>query len=510
MSAHLLKHFHIQQDYCYAVALAHGEPDILALLCLQYLDGAPEQGASLLSLILFNLHSQKTEAVITYSGMGPDRLNTLASDALLVYDPLAQRWIIAQLQGERYLGVRTVTKQSDGTSLLSPLCLLDSAQGERGMNPILDLESQDDFCWVLYHRDAPGHSSAGEVRKIVLALHSALWEKQHEQAGIVLTEEHRYTWQEWQHVVPIPPLESASLEPEGVVFDPGTPFAHQTRAARVQARQTLAESENALAYSTADFHILALCCPENWVQPRPAQTSVLPSSRHGEWRIWCTNWDSSWTDHQWTYVSEIRVPSDPALPPWEYPAWPEAEIALIPGPPARQCATLVLVFNLQLPEERAVQSQGVCVDTTGQVIQMCQDHFGRSPSLASCADMVVGVDYHEHSWRLWNWQVLQSAHLQKTLPLDPLCQRSCVQAEETYSWFWLVEELPSGVRISRRDAASLAVIADVVWLADVTLLETQTAVRPLNGYASKGIIRYGGELLLVVMGKQKELLLYQV
>jgi hypothetical protein len=510
MSAHLLKHFHSQQDYCYAVVLAHGEPDILAILCLQYLDGAPEQGASLLSLSLFNLQSQKMEAVITYNGMGPDRLNSLATDALLSYDPLARRWIIAQLQGERYLGVRTVTKLPEGTYLLSPLCLLDSAQGERGMNPVLALECQENLYRVLYHPDVPGHTSAGEVRRTALSLHSALWEKQQEQAGVVATGEHRYTWQEWQHVVPVPPLETAYLEPEGVIFDPGTSFAHQTNAVSIQVQQAIAESENAMAYSTADFHLLALCCPEGWVQPRAVHASAIPPSQHGEWRIWFTNWDSDWTNHQWTYTSEISVPSDPSLPSWEYPAWPEADVALTPGPSVQQHATLVLVFNLQPIEGKTVQSQGVCVDTTGQVIQKCQDQFGRYPSLASCGDMIVGVDYQESGWRMWNWQVLQSTHLQKMLPLDPLCQRSYVHTEEKSSWFWLVEELPAGVRVSRRDAASLTTVADVVWLAGVKLLETQTELRPLNGYDSKGILPLNGELLLVVVDKQGELVLHRV
>ncbi len=85
-----------------------------------------------------------------------------------------------------------------------------------------------------------------------------------------------------------------------------------------------------------------------------------------------------------------------------------------------------------------------------------------------------------------------------------------MHAEEKYSWFWLVEELPSGVRVSRRDVASLTTVADVVWLAGVKLLETQTELRPLNGYSSKGIIPLNGELLLVVADKQEELLLYRV
>ena len=124
--------------------------------------------------------------------------------------------------------------------------------------------------------------------------------------------------------------------------------------------------------------------------------------------------------------------------------------------------------------------------------------------------MVVGVDRQEDGWRLWNWQVPQSTHLQKTLPLDPLCQRSYVHAEDESSWFWLVEELPSGVRVSRRDAASLADVADAVWLPQVKLLGTQAELRPLNGYHDKGIIPFNGELLLLVEDQQGELVLYQV
>ncbi len=511
MSARLLKHFHTPAR-CYAVALAHGKPDMLGILCLQSLEGAPEPRASLLSLILFNLQSQTTEAVVTYNGMGPDLLQSLATDALLAYDPLTQRWAIAQLQREWYLGMRTLTKQGD-TYLLSPLCLLDSGEGERGMNPLLDLECQRDIYRVVYHRDVPGHTRAGEVRNVNLSLRPAEWETLQVQAVVISTGGDvmppHYTWQEWNHDVSIPPLEVSYLEPEGVVFDPGTSSVHQTGAANIQGPKTIAESENAMVYRIPDFQVLALFCPEGWVRPRPSGLQPRPP-QHGAWRVWLTGWDSNWTNLQWAYMPEISVPSDASLPPWEYPSWPDADIALTPGPPAQQQATLVMVLTLQPLNGETVRSQGVCLDTTGRVIQRCQDRFGRLPHLACGRDMVVGVDYQESGWRLWNWPVHQSMHLQNTLALDVLCQRSYVHAEEASSWFWLVEEIPSGVRVSRRDTASLAEVADAVWLPDVKLLETQTELRPLNGYHDKGVVPLNGELLLLVEDQKGELLLYQV
>jgi hypothetical protein len=81
MSARLLKQNHLSATCC-AVALARGNSDRPGILCLQDLVGAPERGASLLSLILFDLQRQATAAVVTCSGMGPDRLSRLATDAL--------------------------------------------------------------------------------------------------------------------------------------------------------------------------------------------------------------------------------------------------------------------------------------------------------------------------------------------------------------------------------------------------------------------------------------------
>jgi hypothetical protein len=49
------------------------------------------------------------------------------------------------------------------------------------------------------------------------------------------------------------------------------------------------------------------------------------------WRIWLTGWESGWSCHQWSCPSEISFPSDASLAPWEYPAWPEAGVALTPG-----------------------------------------------------------------------------------------------------------------------------------------------------------------------------------
>lgn len=513
MSARILKQFRIPAE-CYAVVLVQGQQTTLGILTRQYLEGAPERLASLLSLILFNLQNETTEAVITYNGMGPGRLNTLTTDALLAYDPLFQRWIIAQLQGEWHLGMRTLTVQPGGSYLLSPLCLLDRGEGERGMNPILKLECQGDVSRVLYHRDASGHTSAGEVRKADLSVRPAEWENLQEQASVISAGHGvvpgRYTWQEWLHTVPVPPLEVGYLEPEGVVFDPGTSHVQQTSAVKMQVQEAIAESENAMAYSTSDFHVLALLCPEGWVRPRPLSRLQAQPPQHGAWRIWLTGWDTNWSDHQWTYALEISTPSDPGLPPWEYPSWPEAEIAFTPGPLAQQRATLVAVATLQPLEGEAVYSQGVCLDAAGQLIQQCLGDFGRYPHLASCGEVVVGVDLREGGWRLWNWQVLHSTRLLRTQLLDPLCQRGYVHAAENCSWFWLVEELPSGVRVSRRDAISLAEIADAAWLPDVKLLATQTELRPLNGYHDKGLIPFNGELLLLVEDGRGELALYRV
>lgn len=122
----------------------------------------------------------------------------------------------------------------------------------------------------------------------------------------------------------------------------------------------------------------------------------------------------------------------------------------------------------------------------------------------------MGVDRLAGNWRVWNWPVHQSVHLQHMLTLDPLCQHGSVYADNAAAWFWLGEELPSGVRVARRDATSLAVIDDAVWLPGVRLLETQRDLRPLNGYHQKGIVLWDSKLLLLREDDQGELVLYQI
>jgi hypothetical protein len=162
-----------------------------------------------------------------------------------------------------------------------------------------------------------------------------------------------------------------------------------------------------------------------------------------------------------------------------------------------------------------IQSCGVCLDHHGHLLQEHAGLLGLRPSLCRCGDLVIGTDRVVESWRLWNWAAAQEANPYTVLSLDPLCQRSYVSAQEGADWFWLIEELPKAVRVSKWEASSLTQMAAIGELAGYHLLPNRDYAlyppnaRPLEEHRNLGLIPYQNTLLLLVLNTQGEMELYQ-
>ncbi|MGH2481524.1 MAG: hypothetical protein ACRDHW_17865, partial [Ktedonobacteraceae bacterium] len=230
-----------------------------------------------------------------------------------------------------------------------------------------------------------------------------------------------------------------------------------------------------------------------------------------QWRIWLTGWDRAWNTHRWTYAPDFGVPFplDPDPDSYEY-AWPTAYVDAIAGPaiPARSTATAVVAVVMGKQDE--ILSHTVCLDENGQVVQVCSAPLGERPNLCCCEHTIVGTDFFEGHWRIWNWLVLEHQDLGQSLPLEATCKRAFVRAEPASERFWLIEELPEGVRVTHRKALTLEKIAAEDLLQGVELIP-EPIDHPLNEHQNTGLIPYQDSLLLLANNiHTDELALYQI
>jgi hypothetical protein len=263
-----------------------------------------------------------------------------------------------------------------------------------------------------------------------------------------------------------------------------------------------------MIYMDQHIRLLILCSPEHTVK---AQNDLPSGSSHDgkQWRMWFTGWDSSWSKQRWTYAPDLGVPFPIDPTGYKY-AWPAVNVIAIAGPPiaSHAAASVVVAFAIDIQEE--IVSHAACLDENGDIIQVCSAPLGLRPGLCCCGNMIVGVDLFEGIWRLWNWDVLQQQQFNKSASLEATCKRAFVHAEPNADQFWLIEELPEGVRVTHRDALTLEEIAPEVYLPDMSL-RPEPEEHPLNGYHSVGLIPYEDSLLLLVNNIHSgELVLYQI
>ena len=240
MPVNLLHRLSITSAYCYEAQLSQQQKDILCVLFSpDLLDTAPsEDGAvsqDILVWLTFDLRKGQRENTVIYNCYGPTY--DPARHAFIRYDSAQQRWIIAQQQGDWYVGMRTVT---EAPLTLSPLCLLDRDESDRGFHLLLDLEIIEGRYRFLSHKAIPGHLKAPVISYKDIVLHQPGWNMLEErdmvvQPGQAYEDAEISRWQQWLEAVKQKPspasghrLTDRLLLPEQAFFDPGTPDASQT------------------------------------------------------------------------------------------------------------------------------------------------------------------------------------------------------------------------------------------------------------------------------------------
>lgn len=155
MSVVLIHHCTARTPRCYDAHLVRGPQAKLGVLSHVYLASEGSDAHAVNELALINLHTQRCEHIVTYQGFGPTEHNW-TEDARLRYDPVQNRWVIAQLQyGSLHdrVGMRTFKVEVGGGLHLSPLCLLEQEFASLGgIYPLLDLEVRADIYRFLYHQ----------------------------------------------------------------------------------------------------------------------------------------------------------------------------------------------------------------------------------------------------------------------------------------------------------------------------------------------------------------------
>jgi hypothetical protein len=498
MDLQLLHRFNSLAHYCYTTALVRGEHDILGVLMTIQGDDVSEGNVA---LALINLQSRASEQIIVFDGTGPESMFAVAM--LLQYDPLSTRWVMAQLQSSEYMAMRTLTSAPNGEIHVSPLCLLDydDAAETPGMNPPLALAVHDGTYSFIYPKPFDVHLTSPHIVKTDVTLQQAIWDDLKDDAiftNIESADAH------------LPSASQGVFLPDNAFFDPSTSNAHQTVGVHIADQTVLAEAELSMIYMDQHIHLLVLCSPEHTVKVQKEPPSGEPHEGK-QWRLWFTGWDNSWSKQHWTYAPDLGVPFpiDPAG--YKY-AWPAAYVAAIAGPtislPSASAASVAVAFAIDMQKE--IFSHAACLDENGNVVQICNAPVGLRPDLCCCGKMVVGVDLFGGNWRLWNWDVFQSQQFHRSIVLETSCQRAFIHAEFASERFWLVEELPERVRVTRRDALTLEKIASEVYLPGMCL-GAEPQEHPLNGYHSVGLVPYEDSLLLLVNTIDSgELHLYQV
>lgn len=152
------------------------------------------------------------------------------------------------------------------------------------------------------------------------------------------------------------------------------------------------------------------------------------------------------------------------------------------------------------------------INARGEEQQRCAERIGLCIQLCRVQSTIVGVDVFNGRWRVWNWVPPQAASFQSVIWLDEAVSEVHVVVGEgmAQQWFWLIEDRSEGVRISRRDAQTLAEVVQGENLPGVHLLEPQNGPGSLDWHSERDIAVYQETLLLLGINERGELLLYQI
>jgi hypothetical protein len=540
MNFALLHRFMTGTYYCYDVYLAEMQHMLGVLTCAYLIDETVPEGEdrerAIIELTLIDLQQEHGKRILSYSSQGPG--NAMMTNGLLRYDATHACWMIAQLQQTEFIGLRTLQMREDGVLTLSPLCLLERVEREVGLCSLLDLEVREESYRLFVHRPDVVHTTAPTIVTFDVQIQDR-WKTFQEQA---VTQRDGNTkepknWQDWQVKIEQYMIPEGHYVQHGV-FRPRQIFSHahrlpvnQTEEVKIVQRREGAQAEMAVTLADGSTRICVLCSPESWLGLTRLPNQFTAKSEVEQWKLLLTGWQRADLSLQWVYRPDIGLPTNPNIPSYETPPWPGVDVAVIAGPStAGGKRTFVSIMSMSQREEDDYQveenisrrgkeygsilSRGVCLTHEGQIVQESQGPFGLRPSLCRCQDLVVGVDRPEDGWRIWNWAATQEAEPHTVLRLGAACQRAYVCAEADVDWCWLVEELPEEVRVSKRDASTLAEIAPAGQLVGYHLLPNRDFEFfypvPLEGHRNLGLIPYQGTLLLIVLDKQDNMELYQL
>lgn len=173
-----------------------------------------------------------------------------------------------------------------------------------------------------------------------------------------------------------------------------------------------------------------------------------------------------------------------------------------------------------LPEEQALLLRGgelICLSQDGQVVQECKEEIVEQVELCLVGDTVIGVDRTQRRWRLWRWEPLAGKEQFTTVQwLDESVVHAHVVTNHENSdpqgtQFWLVEERPEGLRVSRRDGQTLEKTEEPLVLQHYSLpYSLERSIGHWDWPIKKGLIGYEDALLLIAADEQNRMVLYRV
>jgi hypothetical protein len=322
------------------------------------------------------------------------------------------------------------------------------------------------------------------------------------------------------------------LKPERDDLQSPTVYLTRVRRQGVEEQlvcEAIAEADKALGCFSSEYGLLLACHPE-YGELAEAEEGFVGAT--AQWRMLMMGWKRDTAIADWSYSPPIGLPvGDRASPETDF-EWLRVAADAVAGPTLsereRQTFVVAMVlldtFDYQahvytLEDEERIRKNVqlfCCIDTKGEIVQICQSQIGLHVHLCQTAGVVVGVDSLDARRRLWNWfPLMKETVLHTVVELDPEIIRVSVVAgppegEYQESSFWLLEEYPDSVKISKRDAITLAELAPAIMLNDTKLLSKQTGWRDLKGDMPSLTVAYRNTLLALGVDKDEQLVLYQI
>ena len=322
------------------------------------------------------------------------------------------------------------------------------------------------------------------------------------------------------------------LKPERDDLQSPTVYLTRVRGLEVEEQlvcEAIAEADKALGCFSSEYGLLLACHPEYGELAESEEGFVGATA---QWRMLMMGWKRDTAIADWSYSPPIGLPiGDRASPETDF-EWLRVAADAVAGPTLseRERQTFVVAMALfdtfdyqahgyTIEEERRIRKNVqffCCIDSKGEIVQVCQSQIGLHVRLCQIVGTVVGVDFFDARRRLWNWfPLMKETVLHTVVELDPEIIRVSVVAgqpegEHQESSFWLLEEYPDSVKVSKRDAITLTELAPAMILNDTKLLSKQTGWRDLKRDMPSLTVAYRNTLLTLGVDKDEQLVLYQI